>query len=269
MARASSYLIPSSSYLTVGTSPRTNTSGCGPHSLYTAAEHSSPSHSTDPSEAGSRQGVVSPPPPFRLSSSMNNGPNTSELSPHLVQRHRLRENVGEVVLARHLAQSEPAFPDGLLDPQNSRLYVPEFSHARSIRDGSCSAGVDISHPRSRANAWMPIPSQAAFTKARYSASPLERATVACVKLQCFIADPPMVTTHPDVDRRVRTHPAQSESENTSMVHSSLLNVHESRGNWSKYRTNRFNFLQAARVGAAVCRQASFAANWMSALSCER
>ena len=62
----------------------------------------------------------------------------------------------------------------------------------------------ISHPRSRANAWMPIPSQAASTKARYSASPLERASVACVKLQCFIADPPMVTTPPDVDRRVRT-----------------------------------------------------------------
>ena len=61
-------------------------------------KHSSPSHSTDPSEAGSRQGVISPPPPFRLSSSMNNGPNTSELHPHLVQRHRLRENVGGVVL---------------------------------------------------------------------------------------------------------------------------------------------------------------------------
>ena len=74
---------------------------------------------------------------------MNNGPNTSELSPHLVQRHRLRENVGEVVLARHPAQSEPAFLDSLLDPQNSRLYLPEFSHARSIRDGSCSAGVDM------------------------------------------------------------------------------------------------------------------------------
>ena len=82
-------------------------------------------------EAGSRQGVVGPPPTFRLSSSMNNGPNTSELSPHLVQRHRLREDVGEVVLARCWTQ------------QNSRLYVPEFSHARSIRDGSCSAGVDM------------------------------------------------------------------------------------------------------------------------------
>ena len=43
----------------------------------------------------------------------------------------------------------------------------------------------ISHSRSRANAWIPIPSQAAFTKARYSASPLERSTVACVKLQCI------------------------------------------------------------------------------------
>ena len=79
-------------------------------------KHSSPSHSTDPSVAGSRQGVISPPPPFKLSSSMNNGPNTSELPPHLVQRHRHRENVGGVVLARHPAQSEPAFPDGLLDP---------------------------------------------------------------------------------------------------------------------------------------------------------
>ena len=127
-------------------------------------------------------------------------------------------------------------------------------------------------PRSRTNAWMPIPSQEAFTKARYSASPPEKTTVACVKLQCFIADPPMVTTPPDVDRRVRTHPAQSESENTSMVsvsHPSLLNVHESRGNRSKWQTNRFNFPQAARVRAAVCGQASLAAYWTSALSCER
>ena len=134
MARASSYLTPSSSYLTQA-AVRTR---CTPR-----LKHSNPSHSTDPSEAGSRQGVISPPPPFRLSSSMNSGPNTSELPPHLVQRHRLRENVGGVVLARHPAQSEPAFPDGLLDPQNSRLYVPEFSHARAIRDGSCSAGVDM------------------------------------------------------------------------------------------------------------------------------
>ena len=237
MARASSYLIPSSLCLTVGTPPRTQPSGCGPHSLYAAAKHSSSSHSTDPSEAGSRQGVVSPPPPFRLSSSMNNGPNTSELSPHLVQRHRLRENVGEVVLARHPAQSEPAFPDGLQDHRTlvsmcrSFPTPVRFAMERAVLESTWTKR-RISHPRSRASAWMPIPSQAAFTKARYSASPLGRTTVACVKLQCSIADPPTVTTPPDVDRRVRTHPAQSESENTSMVsvsHSSLLNVHQSRG----------------------------------------
>ena len=50
----------------------------------------------------------------------------------------------------------------------------------------------------------------------------------------------------------------------SVSHSSLLNVHESQGNRSKHRTNRFNFSQAARVGAAMCRQASFAAYWTSA-----
>ena len=118
MARACSNLIPSSSYLTVGTPSHGPSPQAAVRTRRTPRlKHSSPSHSTDPSEAGSRQGVINPPPPFRLSSSMNNGPNTSELSPHLVQRHRLRENVGEVVLARHPAQSEPAFPDGLLDPQ--------------------------------------------------------------------------------------------------------------------------------------------------------
>ena len=106
-----------------------------PHSLYTR-QHSSPSAQHGPSEAGSRQGVVSPPPRSGLSSSMNNGPNTSELSPHLVQRHRLRENVGEVVLARHPAQSEPAFPDGLQAPRTLVSMCRSFSHARSIRDGS-------------------------------------------------------------------------------------------------------------------------------------
>ena len=199
MARASSYL---SSYLTVGTPPRTQPSGCGPHSLYTAAKHSSPSHSTDASEAGSRQGVVSPPPPFRVSSSMNNGANTSELSPHLVQRHRLRENVGEVVLARPPAQSEPAFPDGLLDPQNSRLYVPEFSCSRSIRDETCSAGVDMDDKTHLPPQITGQRLDCRFPRKRPLRRPdtpplhSRRATVACVKLQCFIADPPMVTTPP-------------------------------------------------------------------------
>ena len=36
------------SHLTVGTPPRTQPSGCGPHSLYTAAKHSSPSSQHGP-----------------------------------------------------------------------------------------------------------------------------------------------------------------------------------------------------------------------------
>ena len=104
---------------------------------------------------------------------MNNGPTTSELPPHLVQRHRLRENVGGVVLAR-----EPEFPDGLLDPQNWSFPT--------IRDGSCSAGVDMDDKTHLP----PQISQAAFTKARCSASPLA----------------------PDVDRQTRTHPAERPRE---------------------------------------------------------
>ena len=81
--------------LTVGTPPHGPSPQAEVYSLYTAAEtrKSVSQHGPYP-EAGSRQREVSPPPPFRLSSNMDNGPNATELHQHLVHRHRLREDVG-------------------------------------------------------------------------------------------------------------------------------------------------------------------------------
>src|SRR5258706_9018620 len=50
----------------------------------------------------------------------------------------------------------------------------------------------------------------------YSASVEERATIDWSLLLQQIAPPPIIHTKPDVDRRVSTHPAQSESEKPSM-----------------------------------------------------
>ena len=76
-------------------------------------------------------------------------------------------------------------------------------------------------PKSYIMSRAPIPSQPALTVALSSASPTDNATVACVLLQCAKQCLPIVTTPPDVDFLVLTHPAQSLPLHTvNMLHGS-------------------------------------------------
>ena len=116
-------------------------------------------------------------------------------------------------------------------------------------------------PKSMAKDCNPNPSAARF---KNSASPLDVATVLWVLLQPRRQDPSTTSTPPLVDFREALH----EHTCTTSALNSWPNKYSERksGYCKRYRAGLLSRPNDDCFGAAISRQASFAANWTSTLS---
>ena len=104
-----------------------------------------------------------------------------------------------------------------------------------------------------------------------SLSPDEIARTVCVPAAAFSMWRPWNATRPEVDLRVRMHPAWSES--TFMVRDPtggcITNLCTALGRPSRYRPHRFAISHANVVGVDIHLASSLAVNMMSGRSCAR
>ena len=114
----------------------------------------------------------------------------------------------------------------------------------------------------------PSPSDVDFTMAASSASPEEGAKVGCVFDHHFSTCPPHLATPPEVDFRVRMHPAWSESPSMVSVLQSSPNRNNdtTRGRPMRYFASFLSATISSLVGAASFLISSLVANPMSGRS---